>query len=87
MQRIKVPSGRRRRLSVREGARLQSFPDWFEFKGAEGSQFNQIGNAVPPMFAFALASSVKRYLDLPEWLSHESIRNSWSPVQASLELI
>jgi DNA (cytosine-5)-methyltransferase 1 len=86
MQRIRVPSGRRRRLSVREGARLQSFPDWFEFIGAEGSQYNQIGNAVPPMFAYALATSVKRYLDAQVWLDDESIRHSWSPVQARLEL-
>lgn len=87
MQRIKLPSGRRRRLTVREGARLQSFPDWFEFSGAEGSQFNQVGNAVPPMFAFALAQSVKACLDSANWLPQESIRECWSPVQASLELI
>jgi DNA (cytosine-5)-methyltransferase 1 len=88
MQRIKVPSGRRRRLSVREGARLQSFPDWFEFKGAEASQFNQIGNAVPPMFAFALASSVERYFDAGEreWLTEESIQDSWAPVQVCFQL-
>lgn len=86
MQRIRVPSGRRRRLSVREGARLQSFPDWFQFMGCEASQFNQIGNAVPPMFAFALAMSVKRYLDAPVLLSDESIRHCWSPIQARLEL-
>jgi DNA (cytosine-5)-methyltransferase 1 len=86
MQRIKMPSGRRRRLSVREGARLQSFPDWFEFAGTEGSQFNQIGNAVPPMFAFALAGSVKQYLDSRAWLDEASIRACWSPVQAQLAL-
>jgi len=86
MQRIKLPSGRRRRLTVREGARLQSFPDWFEFSGAEGSQFNQVGNAVPPMFAYALAKSVRAYLDLPNWLDDASIRECWSPVQATLEL-
>ncbi|MFB2919982.1 DNA cytosine methyltransferase [Aerosakkonema funiforme] len=63
MLRIRLPDGRRRRLTVREGARLQSFPDWFEFKGSENSQFNQIGNAVPPLLAKALACSVKRYLD------------------------
>ncbi|HEY9853395.1 MAG TPA: DNA cytosine methyltransferase [Leptolyngbyaceae cyanobacterium] len=63
MLRILLPDGRRRRLTVREGARLQSFPDWFQFQGSENSQFNQIGNAVPPLLAKALASSVKAYLD------------------------
>ncbi len=86
MQRIRVPSGRRRRLSVREGARLQSFPDWFEFAGSEGSQFNQVGNAVPPMFALALARSVIEYLDRAEVLDEASIRDCWTPLQASLEL-
>lgn len=58
MMRIRLPDGRRRRLSVRESSRLQSFPDWYEFHGAEASQFEQIGNAVPPLFAKALAHSV-----------------------------
>jgi DNA (cytosine-5)-methyltransferase 1 len=86
MQRIKVPSGRRRRLTVREGARLQSFPDWFEFEGAEGSQFNQVGNAVAPMFALALGNSVATYLDSTRVFDDEAIRGSWTPIQASLEL-
>ncbi|MBW4497243.1 MAG: DNA cytosine methyltransferase [Oscillatoria princeps RMCB-10] len=59
MLRVRLPDGRRRRLTVREGARLQSFPDWFEFKGSEESRCQQIGNAVPPLLAKALACSVR----------------------------
>ncbi len=66
MQRIKFPDGRRRRLLAREAARIQSFPDSFEFAGSEGSVFNQIGNAVPPMFAYSIASAVARYLTRTE---------------------
>jgi len=73
-------------LTVREGARLQSFPDWFEFRGNEGSQFDQVGNAVAPMFSYALAKSVVAYLDQTGSLSDEAIRNQWTPMQASLEL-
>lgn len=62
MHRIKLSDGRRRRITVREAARLQSFPDWFEFCGSEESQFTQIGNAVPPLFSYALACQVVEYL-------------------------
>jgi DNA (cytosine-5)-methyltransferase 1 len=63
MLRIRLPDGRRRRLTVQEGARLQSFPDWFTFCGTEGSQFNQLGNAVPPLLAKAVALSVRACLE------------------------
>lgn len=59
MQRVKLKDGRRRRISVREAARLQSFPDWFKFSGTETQQFYQIGNAVPPLLARHLAESVR----------------------------
>ena len=62
MLRVKLPDGRRKRLTVREGARLQSFPDWFAFHGSEISKFNQIGNAVPPMMAYHIASAIKAHL-------------------------
>ena len=62
MQRIRMNDGRRRRLTVREAARLQSFPDSFEFSGSVTSQFTQIGNAVPPMLAYGIAMQVAGHL-------------------------
>jgi len=55
--------GRQKRtISVREAARLQSFPDGFRFAGAMNSSFKQIGNAVPPLLGFAVASELGRTL-------------------------
>lgn len=69
MHRIKLADGRRRMLTVREGARLQSFPDWFEFVGREASVTKQIGNAVAPLFARALADAALRVLREPRQVS------------------
>lgn len=48
--------------SVRENARLQSFPDDFEVLGSKTSQYKQIGNAVPPMLAYVVAKSIRENL-------------------------
>ena len=48
-----------RSLTVREAARIQSFPDQFQFPGALGPIRTGIGNAVPPLLAFALAKHAK----------------------------
>lgn len=59
----KEPLKGTRKLSIREQARLQTFPDWFEFSGSPYSQSRQIGNAVPPLFARVLFTKIIEQLD------------------------
>jgi DNA (cytosine-5)-methyltransferase 1 len=73
MQRVRLKDGRRRRLLFNEAARLQSFPDWFQFTGNETQKFNQIGNAVPPLLAYQLALAVKECYHQGEQYSAKEI--------------
>lgn len=52
-----------RTLTVREAARLQTFPDWYRFAGPPSAAFKQIGNAVPPLLAEQLGVAVAAALD------------------------
>ena len=59
-----------RSLSIREAARLQSFPDDFYFEGPRTSIFRQIGNAVPPKMAEPFLRKIHQYLE--EGVNNES---------------
>lgn len=52
-----------RTVSIREAARFQSFPDDFRFFGNMGDRFRQIGNAVPPLMAYGIASFVREAVE------------------------
>ena len=52
----------RRSLTVREAARIQTFPDWFELPPSPTAAFRLVGNAVPPLLAEALGRGLRQYL-------------------------
>ncbi len=53
-----------RAISIREAARLQSFPDNYRFCGSMRDKYKQVGNAVPPLMAYAVAKSINRLLKI-----------------------
>ena len=50
-----------RPYTVREYARLQGFPDWFEFYGTDSDAYRQIGNAVPVPMGYWIGTQIKKY--------------------------
>jgi DNA (cytosine-5)-methyltransferase 1 len=68
---IHYDSDQARTISVREAARLQSFPDGYVFSGAMNSAFRQIGNAVPPLMSQAIAIRLAELLGIKSSASQE----------------
>lgn len=77
---IHYDSEQARSISVREAARIQSFPDGYKFVGNMGTCFRQIGNAVPPLLAWAIAAHVMNLLG-EEFLPPPLFDSITSPVQ------
>ena len=80
-----------RRLTVREAARLQAFPDWFRFAGSKTAQYAQVGNAVPVLLAWHVANAVRATMGMPavpvpdvlDW--YASDRPAWSVGETATE--
>ncbi|MEV6228084.1 DNA cytosine methyltransferase [Saccharopolyspora shandongensis] len=71
-----------RTLTVREAARIQTFPDWFRFAGTRSDAFRQIGNAVPPLLGRAAAAAL---LPVSKWKEHDSGEQSrWMSARKAL---
>ena len=77
---IHYDSRQARTISVREAARLQSFPDGFVFCGTMNPAFRQSGNAVPPLVAKALAGEMMRTL----WTAGTEVADGYARTAASL---
>ena len=66
-----IHPNKKRRISVREAAIIQSFPDDFEFIGSLGNMYKQIGNAVPVLLAKKLALTIKPHLQLKKEIKNK----------------
>jgi len=69
-------------LTIREAARMQSFPDTFEFVGSYNEQAGQIGNAVPPLLALRLAEKIRDGLANRGYNLTCRVKQSGGPVMA-----
>lgn len=84
---IHFDSSQKRAITVREAARLQSFPDGFIFSGNMGDAFRQIGNAVPPLLARALGEAIRdQLLELDRKAHSRPERSDWPGTAVPLRL-
>ncbi len=71
-----------RTLTIREAARIQTFPDWFRFAGTRSDAFRQIGNAVPPLLGEAAARVLR---PVPGKVSENGLESRWSRIRTELD--
>lgn len=80
-----------RTISIREAARIQSFPDWFIFEGSISQQYDQVGNAVPPLLARAVALELRammkdsKEIALPQVKSRYRIPNQHDFIPVAMD--
>jgi DNA (cytosine-5)-methyltransferase 1 len=60
---VLMVNGRYRRFTPREVARIQSFPETFELIGSESAQYKALGNAIPPVMFWYVASAVSKMIE------------------------
>lgn len=80
---VKYTDTRIRMLTELECARIQTFPDDYIFCGGKKARYIQIGNAVPPLLARAIAENIKKNLDQSEMLITRTIKKSPNPADMS----
>ncbi|NJR76874.1 MAG: DNA cytosine methyltransferase [Scytonema sp. CRU_2_7] len=76
-------------ITVREAARLHSFPDWFDFGTSKLAAHKAIGNSVPPMLAYAIASQISAHLEeqlCPTIISQSAVSGSASALRTRSQL-
>ena len=84
---LRHPNGRVRYFTVREAARLQTFPDTFEFHGSWTETMRQLGNAVPVQLAFKVAHSVAEALRRAQTPSKQSPHIATKPQRAFSRIV